>query len=66
MKLSHQLDLFLPNPTEADLAHYKGAIIPPGVELLAAPKWNATDNRWEALANVSGALCIIEVSVRAC
>lgn len=64
MKLSHQLDLFLPNPTEEELAHFRGAIIPPGVELLSAPYWNAKDMRWQALANVGGALCIVELNVR--
>ena len=64
MKLTHQLDFFYPNPNEADLASYKGATIPPGVTLIAAPKWNNVDNRWEALANVGGALCLVELSVK--
>lgn len=32
-------------------------------ELLAEPKWNAQQGRWEALANIQGMLCIIEVSL---
>jgi len=64
MKLNHQLDLFLPNPTEEDLAHFKGKIIKPGVELLNAPWWNAKEGRWEGLANVGGALCIVELSIK--
>jgi hypothetical protein len=64
MKLTHQLDFFYPNPNESDLASYKGATIPPGVTLINAPKWNVKDNRWEALANVGGALCIVELNVK--
>ena len=34
------------------------------ISLITGPKWNAKENRWEALANVEGALCLIEVKVR--
>jgi hypothetical protein len=36
----------------------------PYVKLLAIPKFNETEGRWEALAQVNEMLCIIEVTVR--
>lgn len=33
------------------------------VTLLAAPRWDVKTGKWTALANVGGALCIIEVKL---
>jgi hypothetical protein len=35
----------------------------PYVKLLTNPRWNFTDNRWEAVAQVDGTIAVIEVNV---
>lgn len=36
----------------------------PYVKLLTNPRWNFTDERWEAVAQVDGCLAVIEVTVK--
>ena len=72
MKITGQQDLFLRNPTDEDLEAMRGTFVgvsyrmnpEKDIELLSAPKWNPTAERWEALANVGGALCLIEVTLK--
>jgi hypothetical protein len=45
------------------LDDWKGREIAPNVVLLEAPVFNKTLQKWTALANVEGILCIIELSV---
>jgi hypothetical protein len=45
------------------IKHLQGRHLHDGqITLLTAPKWQ--NDKWEALANVAGYLCIIEVSLR--
>lgn len=52
-----------PLPEGFDPASFDGVEVKPGVFVLGSVSWNERHGCWCALANVCGALCVIEVSV---
>ncbi len=41
-----------------------GHVICDGIEIIETPTWNEESDKWNALTNVGGALCIIELTIR--
>lgn len=56
---------FAPPPPQAELDAMRGTFLLGGaVQLLTAPAWNDEKQRWQALANVNGMLCVIQVGIK--
>lgn len=49
-------------PTEIE--GWIGREVGPGVFLITNPRWSRFDKKWTALANIDGALCLIEFTVK--
>lgn len=65
-EVTDQHDLFVISPSKEELESFTGRIDPKydEVKYLTSPKWDDKIHGWTCLAVVSGALCVVKVTIR--